>query len=188
MTNPPKQYSVSEVRGRCGVVARSRQSGIAHGSEFRQYAVTRHSPRRQSLAAGRVQLPCLSGLVSLATPLRSPRGQATAATTPFLSAVVAALRLMSVGLDGWRRAAGGAREDGADRRPPRWFRLQRRITQRGRACHAVLTYARRPRRLRVGRLGRQPAARSRYAKKYGRAKLTDYVLLSAGSSAAGKLW
>ena len=142
------------MRGRCGVVARSRQSGIAHGSAFRQYAVTRHSPRRQSLAAGRVQLPCLSGLVSLATPLRSPRGQATAATTPLLSAVVAALRLMSAGLDGWRRAAGVAREDEADRRPPPWFRLMGRIPQRGRARHAILTYARRPLRLRGGRLGR----------------------------------
>ncbi len=58
-------------RLRCGAGVRSRQSGIAHGSAFRQYAVTRHSPRRQSLAAGRVQLPCLSGLVSLTPPLRS---------------------------------------------------------------------------------------------------------------------
>ena len=55
-----------------------------------------------------------------------------------------------------RRAAGGAREDEADRRPPRWFRLPRRITQRGRACHAVLTYARRPLRFRVGRFGHHP--------------------------------
>lgn len=58
-------------RLRCGAGVRSRQSGIAHGSAFRQYAVTRHSPRRQSLAAGRVKLPCLSGLVSLTPPLRS---------------------------------------------------------------------------------------------------------------------
>ena len=49
---------------------------------------------------------------------------------------------------GVRRAAGGAREDEADRRPPLWFRLPRRIPQRGRAPHAMLTYARRPLRLR----------------------------------------
>ena len=63
---------------------------------------------------------------------------------------------------GRRRAAGGAREDGADRRPPRWFRLLRRFPQRGRACLAILTYARRTLRLRVGRLGRaarQPTPR-----------------------------
>ena len=58
----------------------------------------------------------------------------------------------------WRlarlRAGGVAREDEADRRPPLWFRLLRRVPQRGRACHAILTYAWRPRRLRVGRLGR----------------------------------
>ena len=56
---------------------------------------------------------------------------------------------------GWQRlrAVGVAREDGADRRPPRRFRLRRRIPQRGRARRAVLTYARRPLRLRVGRLG-----------------------------------
>ena len=54
---------------------------------------------------------------------------------------------------GARRAAGGAREDEADRRPPLWFRLPRRIPQRGRAPHAMLTHARRPLRLRVGRFG-----------------------------------
>ena len=63
--------------------------------------------------------------------------------------IVAARRLKEQGLNcGRRRAAGGAREDGADRRPPRWFRLLRRITQRGRARHAILTYARRMLRLR----------------------------------------
>jgi hypothetical protein len=61
-----------------------------------------------------------------------------------------------------RRAEGGAREDGADRRPPRWFRLLRRFSQRGRACLAILTYAWRTLRLREGRLGRaarQPTPR-----------------------------
>ena len=63
---------------------------------------------------------------------------------------------------GRRRAAGGAREDGADRRPPRWFRLLRRFPQRGLACLAILTYAWRTLRFRYGRLGRaarQPTPR-----------------------------
>ena len=154
------------MRGRCGAVARSRQSGIAHGRAFRQYAVTRHSPRRQSPAAGRVQLPCLSGLVSLATPLRSPaqpgnrRGQSLAVCAGVAHDVGGPGRQYPPRPKGEprsgrgvRRAAGGAREDEADRRPPLWFRLPRRIPQRGRAPHAMLTYARRPLRLRVGRFG-----------------------------------
>ena len=47
----PASQPVSELRRRCGAVARSRQSGIAHGSAFRQYAAASHSPRRKSLAA-----------------------------------------------------------------------------------------------------------------------------------------
>ena len=93
------------------------------------------------------------------------------------TAVVAALCPVSVGLDRWRRrAAGGAREDGADRRPPLWFRLMRRIPQRGRACHAILTYAWRPLRFRVGRFGHHPPTEAA-PQKYGRAKLTDYLNL-----------
>ena len=57
-------------------------------------------------------------------------------------------RLARLPAAGRRRAEGGAREDAADRRPPRWFRLQRRFPQRGRARHALLTYARRTLRLR----------------------------------------
>ena len=67
-----------------------------------------------------------------------------------------------------RRAEGGAREDGADRRPPRWFRLLRRFPQRGRARYAPLTYARRPLRLRGGRFGRAPDARRRDAARRSR--------------------
>ena len=69
-------------------------------------------------------------------------------------AFVAVCRLKEQGVYfGRRRAAGVAREDGADRRPPLWSRLLRRITQRGRARHALLTYARRTLRLReeIGR-------------------------------------
>ena len=78
---------------------------------------------------------------------------------------------------GVRRAAGGARETGADRRPPRWFRLMRRTSQRGRACHAMLTYARRPLRLREGRLGRA-ARRS----KPPRNQATHYDWTSSASA------
>ena len=81
-----------------------------------------------------------------------------------ITGLVAVRRLKEQGVYfGRRRAAGGAREDEADRRPPLWFRLLRRIPQRGRACHAMLTYARRPLRLREGRFGRAPAARRRNA-------------------------
>ena len=93
---------------------------------------------------------------------------------------VAARCLMSVGLDCRRRAAGGAREDVADRRPPLWSRLMRRIMPRGRACLAMLTYARRPLRFREGRFARQPATRSRCATKYGRAKLTGCGVVDFG--------
>ena len=58
------------MRRRCRAGVRSRQSGIAHGRASRQQAVTRHSPRRESLAAGRVKLPRLSGLVSLTPRVR----------------------------------------------------------------------------------------------------------------------
>ena len=85
-------------------------------------------------------------------PLRVPALRRYRVVCAYVSSrlcVVAARRLKEQGLNcGRRRAAGGAREDGADRRPPRWFRLPRRFPQRGRACHALLTYARRPLRLR----------------------------------------
>ena len=113
------------------------------------------------------------------TPALSRAARQPPRSTPLLSAVVAALRLMSVGLDGWRRAAGGAREDEADRRPPPWFRLLRRIPQRGRARHAVLTYARRPLRFREGRFGHHPPTEAA-TQKYGRAKLTDYRIDGKG--------
>jgi hypothetical protein len=144
-------------RLRCGAGVRSRQSGIAHGSPFRQQAVSSQSTSAQAIGCGRSQTAVLVriGLTRDTPPLSRAARQPPRSTT-LLPAVVAALRLMSVGLDGWRRAAGGAREDEADRRPPPWFRLLRRIPQRGRARHAVLTYARRPLRLREGRLGHHP--------------------------------
>ena len=140
-------------------------------ADTRRVASSRDTAPRHARASARLPRtgcpppPCVRSSASPSDPdptsggvsLRSfcalpPYGGTAWLTCQPLLAVSALLRRMAYKGQGAncerRRAAGGAREDGADRRPPRWFRLPRRFSQRGRACLAILTYAWRTLRLR----------------------------------------
>ena len=121
---------------------RSASRGFAAGYR----AIATLAPRRVCREPAARRRPALGLRPRLPTPTRE--AVALPCPPPLRAPALRRKRLARLPAAGRRRAEGGAREDAADRRPPRRFRLQRRFPQRGRARHALLTYVRRTLRLR----------------------------------------